>query len=75
MSCFVGFLWQLPCAPSASLHSALQLGVACTVASTQLSVILKSLPKLRDDSLKKYKFLRYFHLSTPAFQVADSSTT
>ncbi|GFT85993.1 DUF4817 domain-containing protein [Trichonephila clavipes] len=46
-----------------------------TVTSTDISVCLESCPKLRDDTLGNSKFIRYYRLSMPTFQVADNSTT
>ncbi len=50
-------------------------GATCTVTSTDISIILESLPKPKDGTLGNSNFLRYFHLSMATFQAADNSTT
>ncbi|GFW54405.1 hypothetical protein TNCV_3703651 [Trichonephila clavipes] len=49
-------------------------GTTYTVTSTNISVMLESLPKHRDDTFGNSKFLGYFHLWIPTFQAADNST-
>ncbi|GFW36198.1 uncharacterized protein TNCV_4930601 [Trichonephila clavipes] len=50
-------------------------GATCIVTSPDISLILESLPKTRDDTLGNFKLLVYFHLCTSTFQTTDNSTT